>query len=93
MTELLKEQTYHGNIINGMSMISPVSRHSATGMAAYVRNSEEDLLLEKMTALEKKMEEQTTAFEKCLTNSLRQVMVLAIFHVNEYALEREYKID
>lgn len=73
MTELLKEQTYHGNIINGMSMISPMSRHSATGMAAYVRNSEEDLLLEKMTALEKKMEEQTTAFEKCLTNSLQQM--------------------
>ena len=79
MTELLKEQIYHSNIINGMSTTLPSCHCLSSEVAASsssspdTRTSRDSLLLERIASLEKKMEEQSRTVEIFLSDALKQV--------------------
>lgn len=73
MTELLKEQIYHSNIINGMSTSLPACHHFSSEAASDARTSRDNLLLDRIASLEKKMEEQSRTVEVFLSGALKQV--------------------
>lgn len=72
MTDLLKEQINHGNIISGMSVI--LTSRSVSSAAANIQNSSErNLLRDKIALLKRRMEERSTLFEKCLSSATKQM--------------------
>lgn len=83
MTELLKEQIYHSNIINGMSTSLPACHHLSSEAASFsdARTSRDNLLLDRIASLEKKMEEQSRTVEVFLSGALKQVTKIHCYSV------------